>query len=101
MNIRLSTKDFQLISSTLIGFIEDFITLLGMTNLYVTFTLDDCSNIVQIKFLVVDVPYAYDAIINRPTLNQLHVVILTYYMTLEVPTSFKVGEVKSNPRESH
>lgn len=101
MNIGLSTKDFQPISSTLTGFTKDFITPLRITNLYVTFGLDNCSKIVQIKFLVVDISYAYNAIINRPTLNHLYVVILTYYMTLEFSTSFEVGEVKSDPRESH
>ncbi|KAK4395878.1 Retrovirus-related Pol polyprotein from transposon opus [Sesamum angolense] len=52
------------------------------------------------KFLVVDTPSTYNAILGRPTLNAFQVVISTYYMKIKFPTAGGVGEVQGNPLQS-
>lgn len=49
-----------------------------------------------IDFLVVDFPSAYNAILERPVLNQLRVVILTYHLLMHFLTNKGVGEVKGD-----
>lgn len=92
-------KDVQLISYTLIDFTWEFHYSSG-DGLYITFGLSNCSKMVKTKFLIVDFPSAYNAITRRLTLIRLPVIVSTYYMTLKFPTSFEVGELESDPRES-
>ncbi|RRT76226.1 hypothetical protein B296_00019256 [Ensete ventricosum] len=54
----------------------------------------------MVSFLVVKLFSAYNAILGHPTLNKLRVVIFTYHRTLKFPTSVRVGEARSDPRES-
>lgn len=67
-----------------------------MIDLYVTFRSDDCSRTMKTTFPVVDIPSAYNVIIDRLTLNRFHVIVLTYYITLKFPTSVGVEIVKSD-----
>lgn len=60
--IGLFAKDLQPISSTHTRFTRDSITLLGIIDLYVISKFDNCSKIMKIKFLMVNISYAYNAI---------------------------------------
>ncbi|KAL0451528.1 UNVERIFIED_CONTAM: hypothetical protein Slati_1130900 [Sesamum latifolium] len=53
-----------------------------------------------LKFLVVDVPSAYNVILGRPTLNTFQAVISTYHMKIKFPTPGGVGEVQGDPLKS-
>ncbi|KAL0437826.1 UNVERIFIED_CONTAM: hypothetical protein Sradi_0490500 [Sesamum radiatum] len=53
-----------------------------------------------LKFLVVDVPSAYNVILGRPTLNTFQVVVSTYHMKIKFPTLGGVGEVQGDPLQS-
>ncbi|KAL0421292.1 UNVERIFIED_CONTAM: hypothetical protein Slati_3152100 [Sesamum latifolium] len=53
-----------------------------------------------LKFLVVDVPSAYNVILGRPTLNTFQAVISTYHMKIKFPTLGGIGEVQSDPLQS-
>ncbi|KAL0284675.1 UNVERIFIED_CONTAM: Transposon Ty3-I Gag-Pol polyprotein [Sesamum radiatum] len=53
-----------------------------------------------LKFLVVDVPSAYNVILGRPTLNTFEAVISTYHMKIKFPTTEGVGEVHEDPLQS-
>ena len=52
----------------------------------VTFAGRDESISVEVKFLVVDCPSAYNAIICKPTLNALGVVVSTLHMAMKFPS---------------
>lgn len=53
------------------------------------------------KFMVVNIPLTYNAIIGRHTLNRISVVVSTYHMIMKFPTNTNSGKLRSNPRESH
>ncbi|KAL0445003.1 UNVERIFIED_CONTAM: hypothetical protein Slati_2223000 [Sesamum latifolium] len=54
----------------------------------------------MLKFLVVDVPSAYNAILGRPTLNNFQAVISMYHMKIKFSTPGGVGEVQGDPLQS-
>ncbi|KAL0451875.1 UNVERIFIED_CONTAM: hypothetical protein Slati_1165600 [Sesamum latifolium] len=49
-----------------------------------------------LKFLVVDVPSAYNVILAKPTLNTFQAVISTYHMKIKFPTLGGIGEVQGD-----
>ncbi|KAK3039298.1 hypothetical protein RJ639_026682 [Escallonia herrerae] len=48
----------------------------------------------MLDFVVVKVPSAYNAILGRPALNQLQVVVSTYHLKMKFPTEHGIGENK-------
>ncbi|KAJ8467704.1 hypothetical protein OPV22_030256 [Ensete ventricosum] len=96
----LTDRDLAALTSTLIGFIGDFISPLGVTTIPVTFGGEPKSKTLMVSFMVVKLPSAYNAIIGRPTLNRLRTVVSTYHRILKFPTRAGVGEIRSDPRES-
>ena len=50
----------------------------------------------DLTFLVVDYSSAYDAILERPTLNSWKVVTSTYHLMITFPTDYGVGELRGN-----
>ncbi|KAK4386298.1 hypothetical protein Sango_2500400 [Sesamum angolense] len=50
-----------------------------------------------LKFLVVDIPFAYNVILGRPTLNSFRAIISTYHMKIKFPVERGVGEDKADP----
>ena len=49
---------------------------------------------VMVRFLLVDRPSAYNAIVGRMTLNELKAIISTPYLKMKFLTNHGVGEVK-------
>ncbi|RWW60677.1 hypothetical protein BHE74_00032307 [Ensete ventricosum] len=58
------------------------------------------SKTLMVSFMVVKLSSVYNAIIGRPTLNRLKAVVSTYHRLPKFPTRARVGEVRSDPRES-
>ena len=50
----------------------------------------------DVTFLVVDCLSAYNAILERPTLNLWKVVTSTYHLMIKFPTDYGVGELHEN-----
>ncbi|KAK2999168.1 hypothetical protein RJ639_022612 [Escallonia herrerae] len=50
----------------------------------------------MLDFVVVKVPSAYNAILGRPALNQLQVVVSTYHLKMKFPMEHGIGEVKGD-----
>ncbi|GAV87658.1 LOW QUALITY PROTEIN: hypothetical protein CFOL_v3_31084, partial [Cephalotus follicularis] len=48
------------------------------------------------RFLVVDTPSPYNAIIGRPGLNLLEAIVSTRHLLMKFPTRFGVGEVRGD-----
>ncbi|KAL0437547.1 UNVERIFIED_CONTAM: hypothetical protein Sradi_0462600 [Sesamum radiatum] len=49
-----------------------------------------------IKFLVVDIPSAYNVILGHPTLNAFRAIISTYHLKIKFPVVGGVGEVQAD-----
>ncbi|RZR85848.1 hypothetical protein BHM03_00012913 [Ensete ventricosum] len=96
----LTDKDLVTLTSTLTGFIGDFVSPMGAAMIPVTFGGEPRSKTLMVSFMVVKLPSAYNAIIGRPTLNRLKAVVSTYHRLLKFLTRAGVGEVRSDPRES-
>lgn len=58
--------------------IDDSILPYGIMNLHVTFRDKPYSKIILTKFMIINIPLTYYAVIGQPTLNKLRMVILTY-----------------------
>ncbi|RWW65175.1 hypothetical protein BHE74_00027533, partial [Ensete ventricosum] len=96
----LTDRDLVTLTSTLTGFIGDFVSPLGATTISITFEGEPRSKTLMVSFMVVKLSSAYNAIIGRPTLNRLKAIVSTYHRILKFPTRAGVGEVRSDPRES-
>ncbi|KAL0427920.1 UNVERIFIED_CONTAM: hypothetical protein Slati_2966800 [Sesamum latifolium] len=70
-----------------------------MISLPLTFGAGATRRTCMLKFLVVDVPSAYN-VIGRPTLNAFQAVISTYYMKIKFPMPGGVREVQGDPLQS-
>ena len=81
-------------------FIGDSISPLGTMSLHVTLGDEPCSKTMMTKFIVVDIPSAYNMIISRPTLNRLKAMSSTYHIVIKFPTRIDVGELRSDLKES-
>ncbi|RWW43356.1 hypothetical protein BHE74_00051002 [Ensete ventricosum] len=93
-------KDLVTVTSTLTGFIGDFVSPTGATTIPITFGGEPRSKTLMVPFMVVKLPSAYNAIIGRLTLNRLKAIVSTYHRLLKFSTRAGVGEVRSDPRES-
>ncbi|RRT76595.1 hypothetical protein B296_00004599 [Ensete ventricosum] len=95
----MTNRDLIPMTSTLIGFTGDVITLVGVATLPVTFDDEPRTKTFMVPFMMVDLPSAYNVIIGRPILNKLRVVVSTYHRSMKSPTSAGLGEIRSDPRE--
>ena len=50
----------------------------------------------DVTFLVVDCSFAYNAILERPTLNSWKAITSTYHLMIKYPTDYGVGELCGN-----
>ena len=50
----------------------------------------------NVNFLVVDCSSFYNAIIEKPTLNNWKAVTSTYHLLVKFPTEYRVGEVQGD-----
>lgn len=98
---RLLTNGLTPMTSSLTRLTSDSILPLGTVNLYVTFECMAYSKIISSKFIVVDIPLAYNAIIGQPTLNKLRAMVSIYHIVMKFPIKTNIGELRSNIRESH
>ncbi|XP_075658841.1 uncharacterized protein LOC142628679 [Castanea sativa] len=80
----------------LVGFEGTRVYPLGVVTLSVT-TREYPQQITKdVVFLVVDCSSAYNAILERPTLNAWKVVTSTYHLMVKFPTEYGVGELHKN-----
>lgn len=93
-------KELSLIILTLMRFTGYSICPLRTISLHITFGEESCIKTLIARFMVVDVPLVYNAIIYCPTLNQLRAMVSTYHRAMKFPIRASVGEVRNDPQES-
>ncbi|XP_065050280.1 uncharacterized protein LOC103978276 [Musa acuminata AAA Group] len=96
----LTKESLKPICSALTGFTDDSVSPLGTITLPLTLGAPPQTKMVMSTFLVVDLSAAYNAILDRPTLNKIRAVVSTYHQTVKFPTPAGIGEVWGSPRES-
>lgn len=92
------TNDLTPMTSSLTGFTDYLIFSLEIINLHVMFGDEPYSKIIT-KFMIVDIPSVYNAIISQLMLNRLRAVVLTYYIVIKFTTRISIRELRSNIRE--
>jgi hypothetical protein len=81
----LGTKDLIPHPRSLIGFTRDTILPKGYVELACALGDGPGRRFVPVKFLVVDCPSSYNAILGWPTLNSLDVAISTLHLAMKFP----------------
>ena len=95
---KMSIPDGRLgsISSSLVGFTGDAVPVEGVITLTVVAGQCPKQSRAQVDFLVVRMPSAYNAILDRSGLNVLRAMVSTYHLKLKFSTSQGVGEVRGD-----
>ncbi|KAL0394633.1 UNVERIFIED_CONTAM: hypothetical protein Slati_4429500 [Sesamum latifolium] len=88
------------VNTSLYGFVGEVVHPRGMISLLLTLGTKSTRKTCILKFLMVDVPSAYNVNLGRPTLNAFQAVISTYHMKIKFPTHDGVGEVQRDHLQS-
>ncbi|KAL2251354.1 UNVERIFIED_CONTAM: Retrovirus-related Pol polyprotein from transposon opus [Sesamum indicum] len=80
-------------STTLVGFGGGEVASLGTVDLPASLGEEPKRRTLMVKFLVVDMPFAYNVILGRPGLNSFRAVVSTYHLKIKFPTQSGIGEV--------
>lgn len=84
----------------LYGFAGEVVHPLGVAILPLSLGTGKTERSMLTRFLVVDIPSAYNAIIGRPVLNDFQAVVSTYHMKVKFPIKGGVDEVAGNQMEA-
>ncbi|KAL0289310.1 UNVERIFIED_CONTAM: hypothetical protein Sradi_7076000 [Sesamum radiatum] len=100
--MQLGDVSLEKVNTSLYGFAGEVVHPRGVVSLPLTMGRGTTRKTCLLKFLVVDVPSAYNVILGRSTLNTFQAVISTYHMKIKFPTPGGVGvvrEILSNPED--
>jgi hypothetical protein len=78
----------------LVGFAGEQVQPVGSIELLVTAGDYPTTKTIMVKFLLIDRPSAYNAILGRTTLNDLKAITSTPHLKIKFPTLRGIGEVK-------
>ncbi|KAL0412942.1 UNVERIFIED_CONTAM: hypothetical protein Sradi_1495900 [Sesamum radiatum] len=98
--MQLGDISLEKVNTSLYGFAGEIVHPRGMVSLPLTMGRGTTRKTCLLKFLMVDVPSAYNVILGRPMLNTFQAVISTYHMKIKFPTLGGVGEVQGDPLQS-
>ena len=79
--LQYTEKDLEAVGMPLVGFGVHTTYPVGMKKLPVRIGKKDNSRTVDVNFLVVDIPMAYNVILGRPTLSAIKAVIAPYLLS--------------------
>ncbi|KAL0444470.1 UNVERIFIED_CONTAM: hypothetical protein Slati_2169700 [Sesamum latifolium] len=98
--MQLGDISLEKVNTSLYEFVGEVIHPRGRISLPVTMGEGTTRKTCVLKFLVVDVPSAYNVILGRPTLTAFQAVISIYHMKIKFPTPGGVGEVQGDHLQS-
>ncbi|KAL0301500.1 UNVERIFIED_CONTAM: hypothetical protein Sradi_6426800 [Sesamum radiatum] len=91
----------ETVGTSLYGFAGEVVHPRGMVSLPLTLGTTPLQKTCVLKFLVVDIPSAYNVILGRPTLNAFRAVISTYRMKIKFPVIGGVVQAQANALQAH
>ncbi|KAL0453269.1 UNVERIFIED_CONTAM: hypothetical protein Slati_1305000 [Sesamum latifolium] len=95
--MQLWDVSLEKVNTSLYKFAGEVLHPRGMVSLPLAMGRGTTRKACLLKFLVVDVPSAYNVILGRPTLNTFQAVVSTYHIKIKFPTLGGVGEVQEDP----
>ncbi|KAL0430723.1 UNVERIFIED_CONTAM: hypothetical protein Sradi_0698300 [Sesamum radiatum] len=98
--MQLGDVSLERVNTLLYGFAGEVVHPRGMVSLPLIMGRGTMRKTCLLIFLVVDVPFPYNVILGRPTLNTFQAVISTYHKKIKFPTPGGVGEVQGDPLQS-
>ncbi|KAL0412127.1 UNVERIFIED_CONTAM: hypothetical protein Slati_3802400 [Sesamum latifolium] len=94
--MQLGDIPLETVDTSLYGFVEEVVHPRGMILLPLTLGTSPLRITCLLKFLVVDIPSAYNVILGRSTLNAFQAVTSTYHMKIKYPIIGGVGEAQAD-----
>ncbi|KAL0291583.1 UNVERIFIED_CONTAM: hypothetical protein Sradi_7021600 [Sesamum radiatum] len=94
--MRLGDAPLEAVDTSLYGFDGEVVHPRGMISLPLTLGTSPLRKTCLLKFLVVDVPSAYNVILGRLTLNAFQTIISTYHLKIKFPVVRGVGEAQAD-----
>ena len=71
---------------------------LGSIQLVLTLGDPSCQATMEVRFLIVEAPSAYNILLGRPSLNVIRAIPSTYHMVIKFPTANEIGMVRGDQR---
>ena len=71
---------------------------LGSIQLVLTLGDPPCQATTTVRFLIVDLPLAYNVLLGRPSLNAIKAIPSAYHMVIKFPTTNGVGMIRGDQR---
>ena len=84
--LQLSPDQLRPYDGCLYGFVGDQVEVRGHVELRTTYTDGNASRTVNIRYLVVKAPSAYNILLGRPVLNRKGAVASTRHMKMKLPS---------------
>ncbi|KAL0453847.1 UNVERIFIED_CONTAM: hypothetical protein Slati_1362800 [Sesamum latifolium] len=94
--MQLGDVPLDTVDTLLYGFAREVVHPRCMISLLLMLSTTPLRKTCLLGFLVVDIPWAYNVILGRPTLNAFRAVISTYHMKIKFPVNGGVGEVQAD-----
>jgi len=86
INFQLSPDQLRPYDGCLVGFPGDQVEVQGYVALRTTFLDENTTRIITIRYIVVNMPFAYNLLLGRPSLNRLGAVASTTHMRMRLPS---------------
>ena len=86
------------VNACLRGFSGERVLPLGSIQLVLTLGDPPCQDTTAVRFLIVDVPSAYNMLLGRPSLNTIKAIPSAYHIVIKFPTTDGVGIVRGSQR---
>ncbi|KAL0433114.1 UNVERIFIED_CONTAM: hypothetical protein Slati_2645700 [Sesamum latifolium] len=94
--IDLGNVPLEPVDTSLYGFAGEIVHPLGQISLPISLGIEPARKTIMVRFLVVDMPSAYNLILGRPTLNNLPGYHFHIPHEIEVPRGDMIGEVQGD-----
>ncbi|KAL0345723.1 UNVERIFIED_CONTAM: hypothetical protein Sradi_4403600 [Sesamum radiatum] len=94
--MQLGDVPLEAVDTSLYGFTGEVVHPKGIISLPLTLGTPPLRKTCLLKFLVVDIPSAYNVILGQPTLNAFRAIISIYQMKIKFPVAGGVGETQAD-----
>jgi len=69
-----------------VGFAGDQVEVRGYINLRTTFSDEEAARTIVVRYIVINIPSAYNLLLGRPSINRLGVVASTKHIKMKLPS---------------